>query len=37
MYGKGGTVEATGRYHQPAGACAAHQSAAYESAAAKIL
>jgi predicted dithiol-disulfide oxidoreductase (DUF899 family) len=25
MYGKGGTVEATGRYHQPACACAAHK------------
>jgi hypothetical protein len=25
MYGKGGTVEATGRYHQPACACAAHE------------
>ena len=25
MYGKGGTVEATGRYHQPACACASHQ------------
>jgi len=25
MYCKGGTVEATGRYHQPAFACAAHQ------------
>jgi predicted dithiol-disulfide oxidoreductase (DUF899 family) len=28
MYGKGGTVEPTGRYHQPACACAAHESAA---------
>jgi len=28
MYGKGGTVEPTGRYHQPACACEAHQSAA---------
>jgi predicted dithiol-disulfide oxidoreductase (DUF899 family) len=28
MYGKGGTVEPTGRYHQPACTCAAHQSAA---------
>jgi predicted dithiol-disulfide oxidoreductase (DUF899 family) len=28
MYGKGGTVEPTGRYHQPGCACAAHQSAA---------
>jgi predicted dithiol-disulfide oxidoreductase (DUF899 family) len=27
MYGKGGTVEASGRYHQPACACAAHQPA----------
>src|SRR5437868_4779882 len=26
MYGKGGTVEPTGRYHQPACACEAHQS-----------
>jgi predicted dithiol-disulfide oxidoreductase (DUF899 family) len=25
MYGKGGTVEPTGRYHQPACACEAHQ------------
>jgi predicted dithiol-disulfide oxidoreductase (DUF899 family) len=25
MYGKGGTVEATGRYHQPACACAGHE------------
>jgi predicted dithiol-disulfide oxidoreductase (DUF899 family) len=28
MYGKGGTVEPTGRYHQPACACEAHQSVA---------
>ena len=28
MYGKGGTVEPTGRYHRPACACAAHESAA---------
>jgi len=28
MYGKGGTVEPTGRYHQPACACEAHQPAA---------
>jgi len=28
MYGKGGTVEPTGRYHQSACACEAHQSAA---------
>jgi predicted dithiol-disulfide oxidoreductase (DUF899 family) len=28
MYGKGGTVEQTGRYHQPACACEAHQSGA---------
>ena len=28
MYGKGGTVEPTGRYHQPRCACATHQSAA---------
>jgi predicted dithiol-disulfide oxidoreductase (DUF899 family) len=28
MYGKGGTVEPTGRYHPPACACVAHQSAA---------
>jgi predicted dithiol-disulfide oxidoreductase (DUF899 family) len=28
MYGKGGTVEPTGRYHSPACACVAHQSAA---------
>jgi predicted dithiol-disulfide oxidoreductase (DUF899 family) len=28
MYGKGGAVEPTGRYHQPACACAAHKSAA---------
>jgi predicted dithiol-disulfide oxidoreductase (DUF899 family) len=28
MYGKGGTVEPTGRYHQPGCACAAHQSLA---------
>ena len=28
MYGKGGTVEASGRYHQPACACAAHKVAA---------
>jgi predicted dithiol-disulfide oxidoreductase (DUF899 family) len=28
MYGRGGTVEPTGRYHQPACACEAHQSAA---------
>ncbi|MGB8804173.1 MAG: thioredoxin family protein [Chthoniobacterales bacterium] len=28
MYGKGATVEPTGRYHQPACACEAHQSAA---------
>jgi predicted dithiol-disulfide oxidoreductase (DUF899 family) len=28
MYGKGGTVEPTGRYHHPACACAAHQTAA---------
>jgi predicted dithiol-disulfide oxidoreductase (DUF899 family) len=28
MYGKGGTVEPTGRYHQPACASEAHQSAA---------
>jgi len=28
MYGKGGTVEPTGRYHQPGCACAVHQSAA---------
>lgn len=28
MYGKGGTVEATGRYHTPKCACAAHESAA---------
>jgi predicted dithiol-disulfide oxidoreductase (DUF899 family) len=27
MYGKDGTVEPTGRYHQPGCACAAHQSA----------
>jgi predicted dithiol-disulfide oxidoreductase (DUF899 family) len=26
MYGKGGTVETTGRYHRPACACAAHES-----------
>jgi predicted dithiol-disulfide oxidoreductase (DUF899 family) len=29
MYGKGGTVEPTGRYHQPACACEAYQSAAW--------
>jgi predicted dithiol-disulfide oxidoreductase (DUF899 family) len=28
MYGKGGTVEPTGRYHQPGCACATHQSEA---------
>jgi predicted dithiol-disulfide oxidoreductase (DUF899 family) len=28
MYGKGGTVEPTGRYHQPGCSCAAHRSAA---------
>ena len=28
MYGNGGEVEATGRYHHPACVCAAHQSAA---------
>jgi predicted dithiol-disulfide oxidoreductase (DUF899 family) len=28
MYGNGGNVEPNGRYHQPACACAAHQSAA---------
>jgi len=28
MYGRGGDVEPNGRYHQPACACAAHQSAA---------
>jgi len=28
MYGKGGMVEPTGRYHQPACPCTAHQSAA---------
>src|SRR5262245_35025204 len=28
MYGKGGNVEPNGRYHQPACACAAHQSPA---------
>src|SRR5262245_45708611 len=28
MYGKGGLVEGTGRYHQPTCACAAHQAAA---------
>jgi predicted dithiol-disulfide oxidoreductase (DUF899 family) len=28
MYGQGGTVEPNGRYHQPACACAIHQSAA---------
>ena len=28
MYGQGGVVEVTGRYHQPACACAAHDSAA---------
>jgi len=28
MYGKGGDVEPNGRYHQPACACAGHQSAA---------
>jgi predicted dithiol-disulfide oxidoreductase (DUF899 family) len=27
MYGQGGTVEATGRYHEPACGCAAHQPA----------
>jgi hypothetical protein len=25
MYGKGGMVQATGRYHEPACACAAHR------------
>jgi predicted dithiol-disulfide oxidoreductase (DUF899 family) len=25
MYGKGGAVEANGRYHQPGSACAAHK------------
>src|SRR5262245_54264733 len=28
MYGKGGMVEGSGRYHQPACACASHQTAA---------
>lgn len=28
MYGKGGTVEPSGRFHEPACACAVHQSAA---------
>jgi predicted dithiol-disulfide oxidoreductase (DUF899 family) len=28
MYGKGGSVEGNGRYHQPACACAVHESAA---------
>ncbi len=28
MYGRGGTVEGSGRYHQPACACTVHQSAA---------